>query len=69
MDYLERVPDGYVSKKGELISKIKQMQGTMSQMQGVAKGGQITPTEPAIPLGKGNAELQRSLNKTGVTRN
>lgn len=69
VDYLERVPDGYVSKKGELISKIKQMQGTMSQMQGVAKGGQITPTEPAIPLGKGNAELQRSLNKTGVTRN
>ena len=66
VDYLERIPEGYVSKRQELIEKLKGMQS-----QPVAPGGtnsQILDMTPEIPVagGSGYGELQRALNETGV---
>jgi hypothetical protein len=66
-DYLERIPDGYVSKKQELIDKIRGVQ--MSTMGG--GGGASAPildTNQPIPVqgGQGYGQLQRALNTTGV---
>jgi len=72
VDYLERVPDGYISKKGELIAKLKAQQGMMAQMQGAAPGGSgelVDSGAPTpIPIGGGNSALQRKVNETGVTK-
>ena len=66
VDYLERIPEGYVSKRQELIEKLKGMQS-----QPAASGGtnsQILDMTPEIPVegGSGYGELQRALNETGV---
>ena len=66
VDYLERIPEGYVSKRQELIEKLKGMQS-----QPVTSGGtnsQILDMAPEIPVegGSGYGELQRALNETGV---
>ena len=66
VDYLERIPEGYVSKRQELIEKLKGMQS-----QPMASGGtnsQILDMTPEIPVagGSGYGELQRALNETGV---
>ena len=66
VDYLERIPEGYVSKRQELIEKLKGMQS-----QPVTSGGtnsQILDMAPEIPVegGRGYGELQRALNETGV---
>lgn len=66
VDYLERIPEGYVSKRQELIEKLKGMQS-----QPVTSGGtnsQILDMTPEIPVegGSGYGELQRALNETGV---
>lgn len=66
-DYLERIPDGYVSKKQELIDKLRG-----NQMPGMAMGGgaeaPLLNTNEPIPVegGKGYGELQRALNTTGM---
>lgn len=62
IDYLERVPDGYISKKEELIDKIR----------GMAQMAQNVPTAPRQnvqmgsiedqPVTAGYATLQRALN-------
>lgn len=66
VDYLERIPEGYVSKRQELIEKLKGMQS-----QPVDSGGtnsQILDMTSGIPVagGSGYGELQRALNETGV---
>ena len=65
-DYLERIPDGYVSKKQELIDKIRG-----AQMSAPAPGGGMMPPldmNQQIPVqgGQGYGQLQRALNQTGV---
>ena len=70
MDYLERIPEGYVSKRQELIDKLKGTQA-MSQMNQGATSGNLVPETPQagqIPVygGSGYGELQRALNETGV---
>ena len=64
-DYLERIPDGYVSKKQELIDKLRGNQ--MPGMGGGAEAPLLNTNEP-IPVegGKGYGELQRALNTTGM---
>lgn len=62
-DYLERIPDGYVSKKQELIDKLRGAQQ--------AQGGTEAPvldTNQQIPVegGAGYGQLQRALNTTGM---
>ena len=66
VDYLERIPEGYVSKKQELIDKLKGMQ---AQMVGQQSAAPIMGQGPEVPVegGSGYGQLQRALNKTGVT--
>lgn len=63
VDYLERVPAGYITKQDELVEKIRGLQGIMNQMQGVMGGAGTTPSpdEMSVPLGQGNGGLQRAL--------
>lgn len=66
VDYLERIPEGYVSKRQELIEKLKGMQS-----QPAASGrtnSQILDMTSEIPVegGSGYGEIQRALNETGV---
>jgi hypothetical protein len=63
-DYLERIPDGYVSKKQELIDKIRgaQMPGPGGASAPVLDMNQQIPVEG----GQGYGQLQRALNETGV---
>lgn len=62
VDYLERIPEGYVTKKHELIEKLK---GSQANLQGTSEP--IMP-QGEIPVegGRGNGALQRALNETGV---
>ena len=65
VDYLERIPEGYVSKRQELIEKLKGMQASMT---GGGTNGKILDMNPEIPVegGSGYGQLQRALNETGV---
>lgn len=72
-DYLERIPDGYISHRQELLEKVR---GAMTQsLSAPTEGGR--PTEGALldsgqpeplPQGGGYSALQRAVNETGVTR-
>lgn len=66
VDYLERIPEGYVSKKQELIDKLKGMQ---AQMMGQQSSSPVMGQGPEVPVegGSGYGQLQRALNKTGVS--
>jgi len=71
VDYLERVPDGYISKKQELIDKIKQAQMQAAIGAGAPLNGVNSPIvdfaqPPEIVGGGGYRELQRAINETGV---
>lgn len=74
VDYLERVPEGYIAKKQELIQKVKQRQTearAMAAQQSGASGGpeQVTAPEPEPEIpdnpGGGYSALQRAINETG----
>jgi len=61
VDYLERVPDGYVSKKQELLSKYKARLAAPPMPQ---PGMEAPPASPeALPVepGAGNGALQRAI--------
>lgn len=66
VDYLERVPAGYITKKEELVEKLKGLQGIMSQMNGLVGGGEVpaSPNGMEIPTGRGNGGLQRALTES-----
>lgn len=69
VDYLERVPNGYITKKQELLEKIKASQGAAAAAQDGAIGPILDTNQPLeVVGGKGNGALQRAINKTGVTR-
>ena len=57
-DYLERVPEGYISKKQELIDKLRGQQAMPP----------VLDTNQPIPVqgGPGNHQLQRAINETGM---
>ena len=70
VDYLERIPDGYISKRQELLAKYKQRMSAM-QMQTPAVGnaeGDITDTGQEMPVegGAGNRQLQRAVVNPAV---
>lgn len=71
-DYLERIPDGYISQRQELLDKLRARNGQQAMM---AMGAQTpTPTAPMldnnqpipIPTGKGNGQLQRAVREQAV---
>lgn len=70
LQYLERVPAGYISKKQELIDEIKAPMAAPASVTGAgATGGSFgVPNIENMPVagGPGNGALQRALNQTGV---
>lgn len=68
--YLERIPNGYISKKQELINEIEAMtaQPTAPMGTGMSKDSMDQVSSEQIPVegGPGNAALQRALNKEGA---
>lgn len=61
VDFLERVPDGYIAKRQELLQKYKTI---LSPAQGTPQGmGDIVSTPQEIPVegGSGNRQLQRAV--------
>ena len=65
--YLERIPNGYISKKQELISDI----GATTMAASSAGGGGTGMAKESIDMmpvqgGPGNGALQRALNRQGV---
>ena len=68
VDFLERLPSGYLVKKQELIEKLKAQ--NMMPPPGAQGTGMSSETIAAedIPVnpGSGNASLQRALNREGA---
>ena len=58
VDYLERIPNGYITKKQELIEKLRNPQ------QPTDLPVLDTNQEIPIPVGSGNGALQRAITKT-----
>lgn len=82
IQYLERIPDGYVPGRRDLILELKEQEKQAMQMQAAMsgalppKGGQQLPNgenvageqaKPDIPTGGGYSALQRKVNETGTT--
>ena len=68
-DYLERVPNNRISRRQELLDKIRGQQAQMQQMQQMQQMAAQVPQRPnALPVkgGGGYGELQRSINQTGI---
>ena len=71
--YLERIPDGYIPARRELINELKAQQRQMAQAQGmmgqVQTGGDVADQNqlPEVPTGGGYSALQRKVNETGTT--
>jgi hypothetical protein len=71
VQYLERVPDGFIPKRTELIAEIKASQAAAMPQQ---PGGQPQPQAPPEQVeddidvvgGKGFGKLQRAINKSGA---
>ena len=74
IDYLERIPEGYISNRAELLDKLR-AQAAMPVPTAPATttapqaGGAITQQqEIPIPTGGGYSALQRAVNETGMTQ-
>ena len=69
--YVERLPNGYVSKKQELLAEFAAEEAAAQQLPQQQNGGTLMSTETTsenIPVqaGSGNGYLQRALNAEGV---
>lgn len=78
IQYLERIPDGYVPGRRDLILELKEQEKQAMQVQAamLPGGGQQIPdgenvageqAKPDIPTGGGYSALQRKVNETGTT--
>lgn len=81
IQYLERIPDGYIPGRRDLVLELKEQEKRAMQMQaamsGLPTGGnQQLPggegvseqgVKPDIPTGGGYSALQRKVNETGTT--
>ena len=64
--YLERLPDGYIPMRQELITEIKGMeQQAMAAKAPAPADGEIMPESMEVHGGAGYGELQRAINATG----
>lgn len=68
VDFLERVPDGYIAKRQELLQKYKSRMAAMEAAQAPAETENIVipEEEPPIPTGGGYSALQRKINEQGI---
>lgn len=66
--YLERLPNGYLSKKQELLDEITAPAMPPAGQQNAGTGMSMETTSENIEVqgGSGNASLQRALNREGV---
>ena len=70
IDYLERVPNGYISNQQELIQTLRERMGlgaaipTAPEQNGAIGAGQAAQMQ--LTGGSGYGELQRAINHTGV---
>ena len=63
-DFLERIPDGYVAKRQELLDKYKRKESAMSMAQEMLPQEDVIAqddAETAIPETAGNSRLQREV--------
>ena len=70
IQYLERIPDGYIPARRELISELKQQKQQMMIPGQSPNGGSVDVAGgqmPEIPTGGGYSALQRKINETGTT--
>lgn len=77
VQYLERIPDGYIPGRRELINELKEQQRNAMAMQAqMQQGASQNPggapvagdtTKDEIPTGGGYSALQRKVNETGTT--
>lgn len=80
IQYLERIPDGYIPSRRELIAELKEQERQAMEQQAAAQGvqgeAQQIPAEapvagnaakPEVPTGGGYSALQRKVNETGTT--
>ena len=68
VEYLERVPEGYIPKKQELIEAHKRVTQQTEPGMAAAQGGTVAETgiPEEIPTGGGYSQLQRAINETGT---
>ena len=68
VEYLERVPEGYIPKKQELIEAHKRVAQQPEPGMAAAQGGTVAETgiPEEIPTGGGYSQLQRAINETGT---
>jgi hypothetical protein len=69
VDFLDRLPSGYLVKKQELIDKLKAQSALPPPGTGMGTGtSPETISAENIPInpGSGNASLQRALNREGA---
>lgn len=73
VDYLERVPNGYISNQQELIQTLRQRLGMVqnpmpSQVTGAQGAVQAAQGQQTIDManGSGYSQLQRAINQTGM---
>lgn len=67
VQYLERVPDGYVPGRRKLIAELKNAMAAPAAPSGGAGGISPEATGISIPTGGGYSQLQRAINETGTT--
>ena len=63
--YLERLPNGYISKKQELIQQVKAMSAAPPSRAATGISKDTIDNIP-LPAAPGNGQLQRALNRQGV---
>lgn len=68
IQFLERLPSGYLMKKQELIEELKSQAAQIPGMSGSGTGMSTETTSEDMPVqgGPGNGSLQRALNKEGA---
>lgn len=68
VQFLERLPSGYLVKKQELIDELKAQMLPPAATSGTGTGMSTETTSNHIPVnpGSGNAALQRALNREGA---
>ena len=69
VQYLERIPDGYIPARRALINELKAAQAAPVEMPASDGGGPILQgmEKPEIPTGGGFSDLQRKVLQTGTT--
>lgn len=80
LQYLDRIPDGYIPARRELINELKEMERQameqQAMMEQMPQGNQQIPADAPVtgeeqpmevPTGGGYSALQRKVNETGTT--